>query len=107
MTAPADDGRGLSVDMRGKVALVTGGTAGIGREVALGLARDGADVALLSRDPEPAEEIIEQIGALGRQAIAVPADMTSFEEVQAGMQIAVETLGKLDVLIGSGSAGLY
>lgn len=107
MTAAEDSGRQLRVDLLGKVALVTGGTAGIGREVALRLARDGADVAILARDPEPGLELVEQIELLGRRAVALAADLTSYEEVRTATEMTVEAFGRLDILVGSGGAGVH
>jgi 3-oxoacyl-[acyl-carrier protein] reductase len=106
----ADDpvnSRSLRTDLRGKVALVTGGTAGIGRQAVLALARDGADVGILARDPEPALELVEQIEAMGQRAIALPADLTQYDEVRTAVEMTVEDLGSLDILVASGGAGLH
>jgi NAD(P)-dependent dehydrogenase (short-subunit alcohol dehydrogenase family) len=60
---------------RGTVALVTGGGTGIGRAVALDLARCGADIVICGRRPEPLEKAASEIEALGTRALAVPADI--------------------------------
>lgn len=63
-------------DLTGKTALVTGASRGIGRAIALGLATAGADVALSARDEASLRELAEQVEAVGRKAVVLPADVT-------------------------------
>jgi NAD(P)-dependent dehydrogenase (short-subunit alcohol dehydrogenase family) len=87
-------------DQAGRTALVTGGGRGIGREIALGLASDGADVAIsYRRDEDAATETISAIEALGRRAVAVRASVDDVEECGALATTVVDELGPVDILI--------
>ena len=85
----------------GKVALVTGGGAGIGRGIALGLAEFGADIAVLDRNGEAAETVAELVREKGRSAIAITTDVTDRDAVRAAIDRAVAELGSLDVLVNN------
>ncbi|WP_262282621.1 SDR family NAD(P)-dependent oxidoreductase [Micromonospora sp. MA102] len=86
----------------GKVALVTGGSRGIGAAVALRLAREGADVALTyERRSDRAAELVEQIKAAGRRALAVPADSADPAAVRAAVDRVAGEFGRLDVLVNN------
>ncbi|GAA2503968.1 SDR family oxidoreductase [Streptomyces thermolineatus] len=90
----------------GKVALVTGGSRGIGAAVALRLAQDGADVALTHRGSAgPAEEVVARITATGRKGWAVRADSADPEEVRGAVAAVVERFGRLDVLVNNAGVG--
>ena len=90
-----------------KSALITGGSRGIGKAIALRFAEEGCDVALnyvteASRDnAAEAEAVAEQIRALGRKCICVEADVTDFAAVQAMVAEAIEKLGGLDILVNN------
>ncbi|MET8543986.1 3-oxoacyl-ACP reductase family protein [Kitasatospora sp. NPDC004799] len=91
----------------GKVALVTGGSRGIGAAVALRLAEDGADVVLTYQGgAEPAEEIAAKITAMGRNGWAVRADSADPEAVQGVVEAVVERFGRLDVLVNNAGVGV-
>src|SRR5262245_33646348 len=88
--------------LAGKVALVTGASAGIGRASALALAQQGADVALNYLTlPEAAEELAGQVRALGRQALLCPVDVADQPAVEAMVERVAGQLGRLDVLVTS------
>ncbi len=87
--------------LAGQVAIVTGGGTGIGRGIALELARAGACVALAGRRSEPLESVAEEIGALGGRALAVPTDVRDWQQAQALVQRTVETLGGLHILVNN------
>jgi NAD(P)-dependent dehydrogenase (short-subunit alcohol dehydrogenase family) len=85
----------------GRVALVTGGGAGIGRGIALGLAEAGADVMIADIDPDAAAATVHAIAALGRRAAAVTTDVRDTGQVTAMVDATVEQLGRLDVLVNN------
>jgi 3-oxoacyl-[acyl-carrier protein] reductase len=114
----------LEIDLSGRVALVTGGSRGLGRADALTLARAGADVVVADIQLESdsgdeaarygplaqaaraqgmvyTESTVEEIRALGRRALAVKCDVTDREQVDAAVAQAVEELGSLDILVNN------
>ena len=88
-------------DLTGKVAVVTGAGRGMGRYMALDLARYGADVVLCSRTKTELEEVGAEIEAMGRQALVVPADVCRVPEIERMTTAAVERFGKIDILINN------
>ncbi|MFN2283936.1 MAG: 3-oxoacyl-[acyl-carrier-protein] reductase [Anaerolineae bacterium] len=88
--------------LEGKKALVTGGSRGIGRAIALELARQGADVAVnYARNAEAATQVVAEIETLGRSAVALPADVGDFDQAAALVKAAIKALGRLDVLVNN------
>jgi 3-oxoacyl-[acyl-carrier protein] reductase len=94
-------------DLTGKVALVTGASRGIGRAIAVALARAGVNVAInyLSRDKE-AHEVISQIRELGRLALAVKADVAASVDIQRIMCIIEKDLGMPSILVNNAGIGV-
>ncbi|MFD3544828.1 SDR family NAD(P)-dependent oxidoreductase [Streptomyces sp. NPDC058655] len=93
--------------MNGKVALVTGGSRGIGAATALRLAEDGADVAFTYvSDEEAAAKVLGAIEATGRRALAVRADAGDPEAAPAAVERTVRDLGGLDVLVNNAGVGV-
>jgi glucose 1-dehydrogenase len=91
--------------LAGQKALVTGASSGIGRAVAIHLARNGADIAVnYVADDKAAQEVVDEIARSGRKAIAVQADVSNEAEVQAMFKATVEALGAVDILVNN--AGL-
>lgn len=85
--------------LTGRVALVTGGSGGIGRAAVLELAREGADVAVqFNRGKAAAQTVVEEVRGLGRKAIAVQADVSDSRACRDLSAQAVESLGRLDVV---------
>jgi 3-oxoacyl-[acyl-carrier protein] reductase len=88
------------VDLSGKVAIVTGGTRGIGAEIVRTLARQGADVALNYRkSAAEAEAMVKELEGMGRRALAVQADVASFDDAQRMAETVVKELGGLHILV--------
>ena len=94
-------------DLTGRTALVTGASRGIGRALALGLARAGADVALSARDEALLHEVRGEVEALGRTAHVLPADVTDADACARLAQDAVAALGHLDVLVNNAGGSSY
>ncbi len=85
-----------------KVALVTGASRGIGKEVALELARNGADVVVnYSGSEEAANIVVSEIEKLGRKAIAFKANVASLSEVEAMFKETINQFGKIDILVNN------
>lgn len=87
--------------LQGKVAVVTGGSRGIGRAVASALAREGAAVALCARDPDPLKKVAAELEASGAQVLAVKADVAQAVEVDHLMEACVERFGSLSILVNN------
>src|SRR6185295_15139171 len=107
-SSPTD--RGVAVSLSGRVALVTGGGRGIGKAIALGLAEDGADVAVnYRRDAAAAEETVAEIEKLGRHAAAYAASVDDYEACETMVTAAIKEFGHVDILVnnaGVASRGL-
>lgn len=88
-------------DISGKVALVTGGAQGIGQGIALRLASDGADVAVVDLDAERCAETVSKIEEIGRKAIAIGANVAQRDEVYAAIDQAIEALGGFDIMVNN------
>jgi 3-oxoacyl-[acyl-carrier protein] reductase len=87
--------------LKDRVALVTGGSQGIGRACALVLAEAGADVAIGGRNLDKLNAVVQELHATGRRAIALAVDVTDPVQVKAAFAECVEQLGKLDILVNN------
>jgi len=98
------------MSLEGRVALVTGGGRGIGKAIALGLAEDGADVAInYRRDEDAARETVAELEKLGRRAFAYAASIDDYAQCESMVAGALNDLGKVDILVnnaGIASRGL-
>ncbi len=93
--------------LNGKVALVTGGSRGIGEACVLRLAQDGADVAFTYQNNEArAADVVARVKELGRRALAIRADAADAAAVRAAVAGAVEEFGRLDILVNNAGAGV-
>ncbi|MDH6213384.1 3-oxoacyl-ACP reductase family protein [Streptomyces pseudovenezuelae] len=93
--------------LNGKVALVTGGSRGIGAATAVRLAREGADVALTYvNGKEAAEDVVRRVEAFGRRAVALRADSADPAEAAGAVERTAEALGGLDVLVNNAGVGV-
>ena len=90
------------IDLTGKTALVTGGSRGIGRAIALRLATQGADVAFTYKgNADAAAETTRAIEALGRRALAVQGDASQAETAESVVKTVLEAFGKIDILVNN------
>jgi NAD(P)-dependent dehydrogenase (short-subunit alcohol dehydrogenase family) len=88
-----------ALDLRGKAAVVIGGTSGLGRVVALGLANAGADVAASSRRLEQIESVAAEIESMGRRTLRVPCDVRDRASLEDLLAVALENFHKVDILV--------
>jgi NAD(P)-dependent dehydrogenase (short-subunit alcohol dehydrogenase family) len=88
-------------DLTGRIAIVTGASRGLGKEIALGLARAGADVVVASRTLSDCEAVAGEIEALGRRALAVACDMGRLDEIDRLVERSFERFGRCDVLVNN------
>jgi 3-oxoacyl-[acyl-carrier protein] reductase len=93
------------MQLKDKVAAVTGAGQGIGRAIALTLAREGAALVVGDIDLEVAQQTVEKIESRGGSAIALEVDVTEPQDARALAEVAVQTFGKLDILVNN--AGIY
>jgi NAD(P)-dependent dehydrogenase (short-subunit alcohol dehydrogenase family) len=93
-------------DLTGRVALVTGAARGLGRAIAVALARAGADMALGLRRADRDEGAVAEIEALGRRALPLQLDVTDLDQGRGAIDEAVERLGGLDVLVNNAGGGI-
>jgi NAD(P)-dependent dehydrogenase (short-subunit alcohol dehydrogenase family) len=94
----------MADSLKGRVALVTGGSKGIGKAVALALAEAGADVAVCARKMAELEAAAEEIRAKGRRALATVCDVTDVEQVNRLPAVVGEALGPIDILVNNAGA---
>ncbi|MFT4100569.1 MAG: glucose 1-dehydrogenase [Burkholderiaceae bacterium] len=95
-------------DLTGKVALVTGGSRGMGRAMTLAFAAHGADVIIASRKLDACEQVAAEVRAMGRQALAVSAHVGRWDDCDALVHHAYSHFGKVDVLVNNaGMSPLY
>jgi len=116
MTKPEDAGKFCAqkqfeirpdlFDLDGKVAIVTGGSRGIGRAICLGLATFGADVAVLARDETTGQDTARRVGKLGRKAIFVRTDVSSVTDTRRAVEETVKRFGGLDILVNNAGVGV-
>jgi NAD(P)-dependent dehydrogenase (short-subunit alcohol dehydrogenase family) len=89
-----------------KVAVITGGGRGIGRAIARMLAREGAHVALCARTRDEIDAVAAEIKGMGRKSLAVPADVTRWEQVKSFAELVAGEFGQVDVLVNNAGGGV-
>lgn len=87
--------------LAGRVALVTGAAQGIGKAVALLLARNGADIVISDINLEKAEEAANEIKSIGRKALAVKGDVANWNDVERMVEVILEKFAKIDILVNN------
>lgn len=88
-------------DLRGKVAIVTGGSRGIGRAIALGLAQCGAKLVLAARTQEELEKVVSEIKGNGGEAMRIVTDLMASDQIYALVEATMKTYGRVDILINN------
>src|SRR5256884_3103632 len=97
----------MSKQLEGKIALITGGSRGIGAAIAKRLAADGADVAITyTKGADAAASVVKGIERSGRKAIAIQADATDADAVEAAVERTVATFGRLDILVNNAGTAI-
>lgn len=92
-------------DLAGNVAVVTGASAGLGRQFALALARQGASLAILARRKEKLDAVAEEIRAVGAKCIAVACDVTDTAQIQNAVKEVIAEYGTVDILVNNAGGG--
>jgi NAD(P)-dependent dehydrogenase (short-subunit alcohol dehydrogenase family) len=92
-------------DLRGRVAVVTGGSRGLGREMALPFAARGADVVIASRKLDACETVAEEIRGLGRRALAVQLHAAKWDSIDALIETVYAEWGRVDILVNNAGMG--
>ncbi|MBM4763783.1 SDR family NAD(P)-dependent oxidoreductase [Bacillus sp. B15-48] len=92
----------MITNLKGKVALVTGGTNGIGKATALKLAESGADVVIVGRNQEAGNQIVSEIKQMGRRSLFLECDLWEYDSVKKMTDQAAAEMGKIDILISNG-----
>lgn len=95
-----------SMNLRGRVALVTGSTKGIGRGIIEGLAQAGADVVVVSRNQEDCNRVAEEIRGHGRKALPVATDVTNLQAIENLVKKMVEYYGQIDILVNNAGSAI-
>ncbi|HYC48326.1 MAG TPA: SDR family oxidoreductase [Burkholderiales bacterium] len=91
----------MDLGLKGKIAVVTGGTQGIGKATALRLAQEGANVAICARTKQAVDETAGEIQKLGVQALGVAADMSKAADIERFMKAVIERFGRVDILVNN------
>jgi NAD(P)-dependent dehydrogenase (short-subunit alcohol dehydrogenase family) len=94
----------MDLGIRGRKAIVTGGSRGIGRACAVELAREGVDVCIVGRDEQLLAEVAREVRALGVQALPVAADLSTSEGCKAAVAACVAAFGGVDILVNNAGA---
>ena len=93
--------------LEGQVAIVTGASRGIGRAIALAFAEVGADLAVVARTQDALEETAAEIRSLGREVLAIGADVAELASVRAAVARTIETFGTVDILVNNAGAAPF
>jgi NAD(P)-dependent dehydrogenase (short-subunit alcohol dehydrogenase family) len=92
---------GESMRLKGKAALITGSSREIGKELAMGFAKEGADVVINGRNLEKAKAVAKEMEGLGVRTMAIGADVSSSQDVSRMVEEAVSVFGRVDILVNN------
>jgi NAD(P)-dependent dehydrogenase (short-subunit alcohol dehydrogenase family) len=93
--------------LQGKIALITGSTRGMGREIAMGFAKEGADIVINGRNLEKAKAVAKEIESLGVRSMAVGADVSIGQDVTRMVEEVVQSFGRIDILVNNAGINLF
>jgi 3-oxoacyl-[acyl-carrier protein] reductase len=96
----------VELGLKGKVAIVTGATEGIGRATALQLAREGASVAICARRQDPLDRTSAELKKTGSEVLAVAADMSKKADIERFMKAVVDRFGRIDILVNNAGTSM-
>jgi len=96
-----------SFSLKGTIALITGGSKGIGRAIALSFARAGADIAIAARGKESLNAVKSEIDKTGRRCVAISADLSSDNEIKRVHETVATKLGDVDILVNNAGIGYF
>lgn len=94
-------------ELRDKVVVITGGSAGVGRATAQAFAHEGAQVAVLARDPQRLDQTVRELEGLGTQAMSVPVDVADAQQVDSAAQRVEEQLGPIDIWVNNAMTTVF
>ncbi len=94
-------------DLKGKVALITGASSGLGRQMALALAGQGADIAIIARRVEKLESVKKEVEALGVKCFAHKCDVQKIDDIKETVEAVEKHFGKIDILCNNAGIGLF
>jgi NAD(P)-dependent dehydrogenase (short-subunit alcohol dehydrogenase family) len=96
----------VELGLKGKIAVVTGGSDGIGRATALRFAREGADIAVCARRQEPLDQTAAEIRKAGAQVLALSADMSRKADIERFIKAVIERFGRIDILVNNAGTSM-
>lgn len=107
VSTAGNTGKPLEVPLAGKVALITGGSRGIGKAIAMRLGELGAAVAICGRDEGKLHETAKELESAGTRVFAMKADVTRASEITTLVQATEEKLGAIDILVNNAGIGMF
>ncbi|MRG84889.1 SDR family NAD(P)-dependent oxidoreductase [Salinibacillus xinjiangensis] len=89
------------LDLSGKVAVVTGGSRGIGRQIVLDFAEHGADVVIVGRNKTKCDEVAQEVNQMGQKGVPISADVAKQEDIESIFNLCTDVCGKVDILVNN------
>ena len=94
-------------DLHGRVAVITGASSGLGRQFALALAGQGADIVLLARRMEKLDAVAQEVRAKGVKCLPVKCDICELDDIKAAVKATIDEFGKVDILVNNAGGGPF